>query len=217
MADWVAELGLEPVELLDTGLNPVTIVAAAPEALLDADQLPKRRVLVASEYETLTRSWIKNRGIDADFVRTYGATEVFPPEDADVIVDNTATGSTLRANGLKVFDQLMTSSTRLYGSPKALDDKAKRNRIEDLVLVIRAVLEARQRAMLTANVAANRLSELLEVLPAMRQATVATLANEAGYSVTVAVPRSELTAIIPLVRAKGGSDIVVSQPAQIVP
>src|SRR6266496_1902542 len=92
------------VELLDTGLDPVQLVAAAPAALLEGGQLPKRRLIVASEYGRLTRRWISASGLCAEFVRSYGATEVFPPEDADVIVDNTATGATLGANGLAIVD-----------------------------------------------------------------------------------------------------------------
>ena len=90
-ADWVAEKDADLVELLDTGLDPVRIVAAAPTGLLDGGDLPRGPLVVASEYERLTRTWIKRRELEAEFVRTYGATEVFPPEDADVIVDNTAT------------------------------------------------------------------------------------------------------------------------------
>src|SRR5205814_956042 len=81
-----------------------------------------RAIVVASEYERLARRWIAARGLSAEFVRSYGATEVFPPEDADVIVDNTATGATLEANGLAVVDEVMRSSTRLYANPVALAD-----------------------------------------------------------------------------------------------
>src|SRR5438874_2125081 len=91
-ADWVAELEANVVEVLDTGLDPVQVVAAAPKTLLVEGRLPARAIVVASEYERLARRWIAARGLSAEFVRSYGATEVFPPEDADVIVDNTATG-----------------------------------------------------------------------------------------------------------------------------
>ena len=124
-ADWVAELGADLVEILDTGLDPVVMVAAAPEDLLEDGKLPERRLVVAAEYETLTRAWIERAGIDATTVRSYGATEVFPPEDADLIVDLKATGSTLRANKLVVVDEIMTSSTRLYASRRALEDPGK--------------------------------------------------------------------------------------------
>jgi len=78
-ADWVAELNAAVVEVFDTGLDPVRLVAAAPGALLESGRLPSRPLLVASEYETLTRRWIDTAGIDATCVRSYGATEVFPP------------------------------------------------------------------------------------------------------------------------------------------
>ncbi|HLE94793.1 MAG TPA: ATP phosphoribosyltransferase, partial [Acidimicrobiia bacterium] len=93
-ADWVAEKSADLVELLDTGLDPVRMVAAAPESLLVNGALPSRHLVVAGEYERLTRGWIAEQGLDASFVHSYGATEVFPPEDADVIVDISATGET---------------------------------------------------------------------------------------------------------------------------
>ena len=118
--------------------------------------LPNRRLVVASEYERLTRSWIANRQLDASFVRSYGATEVFPPEDADVIVDNTATGETLAANGLAVVDELMPSSTRFYASQGAVADPDKKGAIDGLVLSLRSVLDARKRVMLELNVSLDR-------------------------------------------------------------
>jgi ATP phosphoribosyltransferase len=215
-ADWVAELDGELVELFDTELDPVRVVAAAPASLLVNGELPEKRLVVASEYERLTSAWIAERGLDALFVRSYGATEVFPPEDADLIVDNTATGSTLEANDLEIVDVLTESSTRLYASPRALDDPSLRSRIDDLVLLVQSVLEARRRVMVEVNVSADRLEALLEVLPCMRQPTVSTLAGEEGFAVKAAVPRSQLPDVMPRIKAAGGSDIVVTRLAQIV-
>ncbi len=99
-ADWVAELNVELVELLDTNLDRVRIVAAAPESILEDGRLPTRPLIVASEYARLTQEWIRQQDLNATFLRSWGATEVLPPEDADCIVDNTATGSTLAANRL---------------------------------------------------------------------------------------------------------------------
>jgi ATP phosphoribosyltransferase len=218
-ADWVAELEADVVELLDTGLDPVQLVAAAPVALLDNGRLPRldRRLVVASEYERLTRGWIGAKGLCAEFVRSYGATEVFPPEDADVIVDNTATGATLEANGLAIVDVLMRSSTRLYAHRAALDDPVRRRYIDDLVLLIGSVLEARRRVMLEVNASAACLDAVVAVLPSMRQATVAPLFGNGGYAVKAAVPRDLLAQVIPAVKAAGGTDVVVSTFSQIVP
>jgi ATP phosphoribosyltransferase len=217
-ADWVAEQQADLVELLDTGLDPVRIVAAAAESLLDEDgNLPNRRLVVASEYERLTRSWIAGRGLDASFVRSYGATEVFPPEDADIIVDNTATGETLAANGLAVVDELMTSSTRFYASQGAVADPEKKSAIDGLVLSLRSVLDARKRVMLELNVALADLEAVIDALPAMREPTVATLHGGAGMAVKAAVPRSDLPRLIPRLRQLGATDIAVSRLEQIVP
>ena len=219
-ADWVAELDADLVELVDTGLDPVRIVAAAPTDLVDGDRVGAslaRPLVVASEYERLTRGWIAERSPDARFVRSHGATEVFPPEDADVIVDNTATGATLAANGLLVVDELMRSATRLYANRASLDDPSKRRRIEDLALCLRAVIEARRRAMIELNVSSPDLERVIERLPCMREPTVSTLHGDAGYAVRAAVPRDELPKLVPDLKARGASDIVVSTCEQIVP
>jgi ATP phosphoribosyltransferase len=216
-ADWVAERGAELVEILDTGLDAVRVVAAAPAELLADGRLPARPLVVASEYERLSREWIARAGLDARFVRSYGATEVFPPEDADLIVDIAASGATLRANGLVVVEELMTSSTRLYASPLAMDDPERRAVIERLALVLASVLEARRRVMLEVNVSAQRLADVVAVLPCMREPTLSPLHGGAGYAVKAAVPRDRLPELIPLVKQRGGSDIVVTALAQIVP
>lgn len=216
-ADWVAEIDADVVELLDTDLDRVKVVAAAPKSLLVDGELPKRRLTVASEYERLTRRWIDSNDLDADFVRSFGATEVFPPEDADVIVDNTATGNTLQANGLLVLDTLFNSSTRLYASPEAMRSEWKRERIEGLVLLLESVLEARRRVMIEVNAPADRLEAVVALLPCMREATVSTLFGNSGYAVKAAVPKQQLPKIIPAIKAAGGSDVVVTTLAQIVP
>ena len=216
-ADWVEELGVEVMELLDTGLDPVSVVAAAPRGLFDRLDEVGRPLVVASEYETLTKAWIAQRGLDAEFVQSFGATEVFPPEDADVIVDNTATGSTLRANDLEIVDTVITSSTRLYASPQAMENGVKRERIEDLRLLLGSVLDARRRVMVKVNAPEDRLEEVVSLLPCMREATVAPLFGNSGYAVKVAVLRDELPKIIPAIKAAGGSDVVVTSISQIVP
>jgi ATP phosphoribosyltransferase len=220
-ADWVAERDVDLIELLDTGLDPVRIVVAAPASLLVGGRLPpalpNRPLVVASEYERLARQWIERNAPDAHFLRSHGATEVFPPEDADVIIDNTATGSTLAANGLVEVHEVLRSSTRLYANPRALANPATRTAIEGFVLCLRAVLEARGRAMVELNVAAAALPAVMAVLPSMRAPTIASLHDQQGFAVRSAVPRSDLPRLVPLLRARGATDIVVSGCEQIVP
>lgn len=213
-ADWVRELRADVVEVLDTGMDTVRLVAAAPE---EWAELPDRRLVIATEYLNLTGTWVRDKGLDAEVIRSYGATEVFPPEDADVIVDNSATGGTLRANGLRVMDVLGESSTRLYASQEAMDDPYRKERISDLALLLESVLNARLRVMIEVNAPADRLEALVALLPSMREATVAPLYGNQGYAVRAAVPRRELPALIPAIKAAGGSDVVVTSLSQLVP
>ncbi len=215
--DWVLELEADLVEILDTGLDPVRLVAAAPPGILDHGRLPERSLVVASEYERLSREWIKRRELHATFVRSYGATEVFPPEDADCIVDNTASGATLAENDLVVVDELMTSSTRLFAHPRALESPTKKKSIDDLSLLLASVLEARRRVMVEVNVPGNRLEAVIAVLPCMHQPTVSPLHAGQGYAIKAAVPRDLLPTVIPRIKLCGGRDIVVSALTQIVP
>src|SRR3954468_23151050 len=162
-ADWVMEKGAELIELVDTALDPVRIVAAAGPDFLEDERPAIAGFVVATEYERITRAWLDRRGFDGRVVRSYGATEVFPPEDADCIVDNTATGATLKANGLVIFDEVMRSSTRLYACERSLEHLEKRARIEHLVVLARSVLDARKRVMVELNVSKERLEDVLAV------------------------------------------------------
>lgn len=221
-ADWVEELGASGtlVELLDTEMDPVRLVAAAPVELLVGGKLPRtlgRPLVVASEYRALSQRWIAAEGLNAHFVYSFGATEVFPPEDADCIVDNTATGATLVANGLEIVGELMRSSTRLYAHPAAMADVTKRDIIDRFVMLLGSVLSARKRAMLEVNVSAEALEAVCAALPCMREPTISPLHGGAGYAVKAAVPRADLPRIIPELKARGGTDIVVSALGQIVP
>jgi ATP phosphoribosyltransferase len=215
-ADWVAELGADVVEVMDTGLDPVRLVAAAPVELLKDGGLSRPKLVVASEYEKITRDWIAARGLDAVFVHTYGATEVFPPEDADCIVDNTASGSTLRMNNLEIIDELLVSTTRVYASPHAWSDPARRKQIDHFVVLLRSVLEARLRVMIELNTTRSNLDAIVAILPCMRKPTISPLYGEDGFAVKAAVPRDQLPSLIARIKAAGGTDIVVSAFQQIV-
>ena len=216
-ADWLDEMGVELHEIIDTGLNPVRLVVAAPVELLENGQLPNRPLVVASEYPNIAQRWIESKGIDAEVLTTYGATEVFPPEDADLIIDNTSTGSTLRANGLQIIDEIMTSSTRLYASNEAMQNPAIKAQLEDLGLLLDAVLLARGRVMMDLNVASDKLDAVVAVLPSMRQPTISSLSTDGWHSVRSAVKRSDLADVIPKLKAAGACDFVTTSAEQLIP
>jgi len=113
-------------------------------------------------------------------------------------------------------DELMTSSTRLYAHPRALEDPQRGESVRHFVLLLTSVLEARRRVMIEVNVNASCLEAVVAMLPCMREPTVAPLHGNSGFAVKAAVPRADLPRLIPEIKARGGSDIVVTQLAQIV-
>jgi ATP phosphoribosyltransferase len=132
-------------------------------------------------------------------------------------VDITATGETLTANGLVIVEVLLESSTRLYASRLAMDSPDKKIAIEALVLSLRSVIEARRRAMVELNVTPDELESVIEILPCMREPTIAYLHGGAGLSVKAAVPRRDLPHLIPALKERGATDIAVTRLEQIVP
>ncbi|MDD2716140.1 MAG: ATP phosphoribosyltransferase [Candidatus Wallbacteria bacterium] len=205
--DWILETGADVVEIMDLGFNPVKIVAAVPEKSLDSG-LKKRRLVVASEYEQLSKKFLQKEGYDYVFLRTFGATEVFPPEDADMIIDNTATGRTLREHGLSVISTVLESTTRFIANRKAYEDPWKREKMERLKTLINSVLNARSRVMLEMNVPKDRFEEIVKILPCMRAPTVSPLYADEGFAVKVAVKSYETSRLIPLLKKLGATDIL---------
>ena len=204
--DWVRETGAAVIEVLDLGFDPVRVVAAA--AAPDLDSLRGRAIVAASEYERLTRGFLEAQGFEYTFLRSYGATEVFPPEDADLIVDNVSTGQTLRSHGLHEVAEVLRSTTRFIASPAAMRDPALRGRIEALADLMRAVLRARERVLLEMNVPADRLDAVVAEVPCMKSPTVSPLYGGGGYAVKVAVPRREVPQIVLRLKALGATDIL---------
>ncbi len=216
-SDWARELKVELIELIDTELDPVRLVAACPADLLEDGKLPDRPLVIATEYMSIAGDWVSSRAMNATLVRSYGATEVFPPEDADAIIDNTATGATLSANGLVIIEEIMRSTTHLFANPAVLDNPVKREEIENFVVLVQSVLEARKRVMLEINVPRDRLDALIATLPFLRSPTVSPLKDAAWFAIKIAAPYADLPSLIPRIKALGGTDIVVTKVAQLIP
>ncbi len=213
--DWVVESGANLTEVMDLDFNPVRIAAAVPDGFSETEAR-RRRIIVASEYESITRRFLDERGFTAVLLRTFGATEVFPPDDADMIVDNVSTGRTLRAHGLRIYANLLDSTTRLVADPAALNDPWKRERIGEVKLLLRSVLDARSRVMLEMNVPAGGLDGIVALLPCMRSPTVSPLFAGHGYAVKAAVLRGDAARLIPRLKKAGASDILEYEFSKVV-
>jgi ATP phosphoribosyltransferase len=216
--DWIVEQEADVVELLDLGFDPVRIIAAMPEELAEQGKAAwqARKLVIASEYRRLTTKYIIENDLNAVFLQTFGATEALPPEDADMIIDNTATGSTLSANRLSIVDELMTSTTRFICNAKALEDPVKRRVMEEMVLLMKSTLRARERVLIEMNVDAEDFTRVVANVPCMRAPTVSELYGGQGYAIKIAVPSADVKELIPRLVALGARDILEYKLEKIV-
>lgn len=211
--DWVYENGCQDdvVEIMDLGFDPVRIVAAIPEAR-DFDKLLKSPVTIATEYQALSRKWVEDKKIDGTIFRTWGTSEGFVQDNEDsiaqILIDNTSTGSSLKANRLKIVDTLMESSTRMYASKTAMADPAKKQKIMELKMLFETVLNARSRVMLEMNCAEDKFDTLIKGIPSMKSPTVSPLFGGNGYTIKIAVKKSEVPTLLPKLQSLGATDIV---------
>lgn len=211
--DWVYENGVEDKveEIMDLGFDGVRIVAAIPETK-DFESLIKGPVTIATEYQSLSKKWVESKKLDGTIFRTWGTSEGFVQDNeealAQILIDNTSTGSSLKANRLKIVDTLMESSTRMYASKEALKDPEKKQKIMELKMLFEAVLNARSRVMLEMNVAKENFDALIKGIPSMKSPTVSPLFGDNGYAVKIAVKKSEVPTLLPQLKNLGATDIL---------
>ena len=213
--DWIIETGVNVEEILDLKFDPIKIVAAIPDELLKAD-LRKKKIIVASEYENIATKFLNENDYDYLLLRTFGTTEVFPPEDANMIIDNTSTGRTLKEHNLRIIKILMKSSTRFIANKEALKDSWKVEKIDEMKMLFQSVLDARERVILEMNVSKDKLENLVRFLPSMRSPTVAPLYGESGFAVKIAVKRNEVSKLLPLLKKNGATDILEYEFTKVV-
>lgn len=219
--DWVYENGVQDQveEIMDLGFDPVRIVAAIPETK-DYEKLLKDKVTIATEYQALTKKYIESKKIDGTIFRTWGTSEGFVQDTdealAQILIDNTSTGSSLRANRLKIVDTLMESSTRMYASKAAMADPEKKQKIMELKMLFEAVLAARSRVMLEMNVSKANFDALIKGIPSMKSPTVSPLFGDDGYAVKIAVKKSEVPTLLPKLRTLGATDILEYELRKVI-
>jgi ATP phosphoribosyltransferase len=211
--DWIQETGAQVVEVAEmvyskVSRRPTRWVFVVPDdsPIRSVADLEGKRI--ATELTNLTRDFLEKRGIHARVEYSFGATEVKPGLLCDAIVDATETGSSLRANNLRIVDTLIESTPRLVASPQAWDDPWKRQKIEDIALMLNAVMAAEGKVWLSMNVLRGDVQAVLDLLPALDKPTVSSLSDPAWAEVTTIVDEDVVRVIVPQLKRAGAHGIV---------
>lgn len=220
--DWITETDSDVVSLGELQYSkatsdPVRVVLAVPRDApwRTAADLPEG-IRISTEFPALTRRYLDRHGVKAVVVPSYGATEAKVPDIVDAIVDLTETGSSLRKNGLRILDTLLTSYTELVANRAAAGDPAKRAAMEDVSLLLRSAIRARGQVLVKLNVAAGHLAGVLAMLPALSSPNVTELASGDMRGVESVVPKKGINTLIPALRAAGARDILELPISKIV-
>jgi ATP phosphoribosyltransferase len=189
-------------------LGKVRWVLAAPEEspYRTAKDFEGKRI--ATELVRVTRDYFSRQGVTVDVEFSWGATEVKPPVLADGIVEATETGSTLRANRLRILDTILESNTRLVANPTAMADGWKRTKIENIALLLRAAIDAQSRVGVMLNVRKMHLHAVLELLPALQRPTISSLSDPEWVAVNTIIDEKIVRDLIPRLKSAGGQGIV---------
>lgn len=220
--DWVQESGADVIEVAElpyakTGTGVVNMVLAVPQdsPICSAKDVPPGS-RITTEFPKTTQRFFDQLGTDVTVHFSYGATEAKVPEMMDALVDLTETGSTLRRNGLKIVDTILTSTTRLVANKSAWEDPEKRCAIEEVRTLLLGVIEARGRVLLSMNVPHGRLDAVIAQLPAMKKPTVSKLYNSDDYEITTVADKANVNVLIPQLKAAGAEDILELPISKIV-
>ena len=220
--DWITETGAEvsslgELEYSKATSRPVRVVLAVPEHApwQSVTDLPEG-VRISTELPSLTARYLESRGVKAMVIPSHGATEAKVPDIVDAIVDLTETGSSLRRNGLRILDTLLSSYTELVANTAAFEDPEKRAAMEDIALLLRGAIQARGNVLLKLNVSADRLQAVAKMLPSMSSPTVTALARGDMHAVETVVPKRGVNTLIPALRSAGARDILEIPISKIV-
>ena len=221
--DWIEETSSDVVSLgqmkySKATARPVRIVLAVPadSAYESISDLPQG-VRISSEYPELTNRHFTAAGIEADIRLSYGATEAKAPDIVDAVVDLTETGRALKAAGLKIIDEILTSYTEIFANSQAYADPEKRKAMEQIKTLLDGVLDARGRVLMKLNVGAAELDQVISVLPSMKAPTVNELWGGGGFAVETVVNKSDINILIPDLLELGASDVIEIPISKIVP
>jgi len=211
--DWIQENRADVVEIADlvyskTSSRPVRWVLAVPNESPIQSVKDVQGKRIATEAVNMTVDYLKKHGVTADVEFSWGATEVKPPKLVDAIVEITETGSSLRANNLRIIETLMESNTKFVMNKEAYDNPWKKQKVERLVLMLQSAMAANGQVGLMMNVPKNKLDEVMKILPEGKKPTIAELTDSNWMDLTVILEERLVREIAPDLKAIGVEDIV---------
>jgi ATP phosphoribosyltransferase len=219
--DWVLENDAKVVELAElvfskVSRRPVRWVLAVPNdsPVHSVKDLQGKRI--ATEVVNLTRRWLAEHGVTAQVEFSWGATEVKPPRLADAIVEVTETGSSLRANNLRIVCDLLQSTTRFIANEKAAADSWKRQKMDDLILMLQGAMAAEGKVGLMMNVRKDDLTAVVAILPALQKPTVSSLSDPEWVAVNTILEENVVRHIVPQLKQAGARGIVEYPLSKII-
>jgi ATP phosphoribosyltransferase len=219
--DWIMENEADVKEVAElvfskVSRRPVRWVLAVPEdsPVRSVKDLQGKRI--ATEVVSLTRRWLKENGVEAHVEFSWGATEVKPPRLADAIVEVTETGSSLRANNLRIVAELMQSTTRFISNHAAYADPWKRQKIDDIVMMLQGAMAAEGKVGLMMNVPAAVLQAVVAVLPALQKPTISSLSDPEWVAINTIIDENTVRHIVPQLKQAGARGIVEYPLSKII-
>jgi ATP phosphoribosyltransferase len=220
--DWIMENGSDVVEIANLvyakqGLRPVRWVLAVPNdsTITSAKDLEGKRI--ATEAVGLTTRYLKKHGVNAAVEFSWGATEVKAPDLVDAIVEITETGSSLRANNLRIVDTVLESTTRFIANKASWNDPWKRKKIEQISMLLKGALAAETKVLLKMNVSKAALEKITKLLPSLHAPTVNPLSSDGWFSIESVVDEPVVRVIIPQLKEAGAEGIIEIPLNKVVP
>jgi ATP phosphoribosyltransferase len=211
--DWIVENNADVVEIVELVFSkqsrrPVRWVLAVPETspIQKVEDLEGKRI--ATEAVNLTRQFLAEHGVKAHVEFSWGATEVKPPELVDAIVEVTETGSSLRANKLKILDVVMQSTPRFIANNQSYQESWKKSKIDDLAMMLSGAMAAEGRVGLMMNVRKDKLPEAVAILPSLQNPTVSPLADKEWVAINTIIEEDIVRNIVPSLKSIGVKGIV---------
>ncbi len=220
--DWIMENEADVVEVADliyakNTSNPIRLVIAVAkdsDIKTVADLKGKR---IATELVRVTENYLKSNGVDAYVEYSYGATEVKVPHLVDAIADITETGSSIKANNLRIIATVLQSTTKLHANRNAWKDPWKKEKLQNLSVLLQGALRARSKVGLKMNVPGDKLANILEVLPAMKQPTISQLVQSDWVAVETILEETQVRDLIPALKRGGAQDIIEYPLLKVIP